>query len=327
MCQLPIPSAERTTSAPSAGVKPAFSCRRHNRTTFVLQEDDKWGEQPLIYAKLYPRHIVVIDSGCGGSLHSPGRDITLRRFLETVPVADNGDQPLNPSGKRQYTLICTHCHYDHIAGIPEFMSAPAIAVWASQLGRSYMTDSAKFVSASLCCYVGMPLPEFTVTNWANDSVHVTASGESGESEDLGLVIYQTPGHMPDEVAIWDAEERYLYVGDTMYQHAPILFPEGGSFLQYGKTLERLQTLIREWNCENGLGQVKLSAGHLTEAVDAATFVEKVAHFYYRVMRSEVMPVQLEEACAWFGGQQAVVFKEGEDDVQFMGLKTSFEQLA
>jgi glyoxylase-like metal-dependent hydrolase (beta-lactamase superfamily II) len=96
----------------------------------------------------------------------------------------------------------------------------------------------------------MSVPEFSVSNWADDGTRVAAGG-AGVLEDLGLVIYQTPGHMPDQVAIWDPEERFLYVGDTVYQHAPILFPEGASFLKYRDTVRRLRTLVHNWNTAAG----------------------------------------------------------------------------
>lgn len=99
---------------PNGPRTPAFTCQRLNRTTFVLEEDDKWGENPLIYAKLFPHTIVLIDTGCGGATQTPGIEGTLKTYLETVPVADNHDEPLNPGGLRTYTLICSHCHYDHI---------------------------------------------------------------------------------------------------------------------------------------------------------------------------------------------------------------------
>lgn len=94
--------------------EPAFVCQKLNGSTFVLEERDKWGEQPLIYAKLLPSTVVLIDTGCGGDAQTPGIRGTLRSFLETVPVPDNGDRPLNPEGAKSYTIICTHCHYDHI---------------------------------------------------------------------------------------------------------------------------------------------------------------------------------------------------------------------
>lgn len=92
-----------------------FSCARLNPTTFLLVEDDQWGEVPFIYAKVFPSVLVLIDTGCGGAARDPSVALTsLREFLETYPVPDNDGRPLNPGGEKEYAIVCTHCHYDHI---------------------------------------------------------------------------------------------------------------------------------------------------------------------------------------------------------------------
>jgi hypothetical protein len=55
------PFAHITDSASSS-----FSCERVNPTTFVIREDDAYGEHPFIYVKIHPKVPVVIlsDTGC-----------------------------------------------------------------------------------------------------------------------------------------------------------------------------------------------------------------------------------------------------------------------
>lgn len=92
-----------------------FSCSKLNETTFLVVEDDKWGEQPFIYVKVYESSLVLIDTGCGGAAKDESVKLTsLRQFLETYAVADNDDQPLNPGARAAYVVLCTHCHFDHI---------------------------------------------------------------------------------------------------------------------------------------------------------------------------------------------------------------------
>jgi len=43
----------------------SFTTRRVNRTTFVVQEDDRFVELPLIYVKLHPHEPVIILSDTG----------------------------------------------------------------------------------------------------------------------------------------------------------------------------------------------------------------------------------------------------------------------
>lgn len=104
------------TSSPSG--KPAFVATRLTATTFTLNEhSDKYDEQPLIYVKILSKDgvILIIDTGCGGATDDPDIDVkSLRVFLETVNVPDNGNKPLNEGAKMRYIVILTHCHYDHI---------------------------------------------------------------------------------------------------------------------------------------------------------------------------------------------------------------------
>lgn len=98
--------------------KPAFKATRLTSTVFQLTEySDIYSEHPFIYLKLLPEVVVLIDSGCGGKSTDPEVNLTsLREFIETVPIEDNDGKPFNEDGpeKREYIVICTHCHYDHI---------------------------------------------------------------------------------------------------------------------------------------------------------------------------------------------------------------------
>lgn len=98
--------------------KAAFKATRLTPSTFVIEEyADIYDEHPLIYAKLCSEinTIVIVDTGCGGATNDQDVNLTsLRAFIETVPVADNGHQPLNEGGKMEYIVVLSHCHYDHI---------------------------------------------------------------------------------------------------------------------------------------------------------------------------------------------------------------------
>jgi L-ascorbate metabolism protein UlaG (beta-lactamase superfamily) len=77
----------------------------------MIIESDKYGESPQIFAKVCSSTVVLLDTGCGGNPNN-GKD-TLMNFLEMCPVADNDGVPINQH-KKPYTVISTHCHYDHI---------------------------------------------------------------------------------------------------------------------------------------------------------------------------------------------------------------------
>lgn len=125
MCPSPRSSEDRTDGIPQQASGKAdstcFSCSRLNTTTFKIVEDDKWSENPIIYVKIYERVVILLDTGCGGACRDPAAALTsLRQFIETYPVPDNNGLALNQDGKKDYLVICSHCHFDHI-GIDTFL--------------------------------------------------------------------------------------------------------------------------------------------------------------------------------------------------------------
>lgn len=135
----------------------------------------------------------------------------------------------------------------------------------------------------------METPQYKVTNWATDGQKMTYDDGSVAS-DLDLFIYHTPGHTPDELAIWDPRERFIFVGDTMYERAPIIFPLEGNLQDYTSTLFKLRDLIKTWNGGAAAGaRVKMACGHVTSAVDAEDFVQDVEGFLSKVRRGLVEP--------------------------------------
>jgi glyoxylase-like metal-dependent hydrolase (beta-lactamase superfamily II) len=105
-----------------------------------IVEDDKYREYPFIYAKVTPHALLLIDTGCGGATDKPDIELTsLRKFLETYPVADNDNTPLNEGGRKDYVVICSHCHYDHIGAIEQFTDHPASSLWASAYDKSFLS--------------------------------------------------------------------------------------------------------------------------------------------------------------------------------------------
>lgn len=105
--------------------KVAFSASKLTEIVFKIVEfDDIFIERPLMYAKVLPDVVVVIDTGCGGRSDDAEVSVTsLREFIETWPVDDNGGRPLNEGGTKGYVVVCTHCHYDHIRELSPLLTS------------------------------------------------------------------------------------------------------------------------------------------------------------------------------------------------------------
>ena len=272
-----------------------FSCRKLNSSTFLLVEADGFGERPFIYAKILPtqKYLVLSDTGCGSSSDSGIN--TLRDFLETFLVPDNDNLPLNPhlgNGKPSlsYLIICTHCHYDHILGIPEFLDANPTIV-ASAAGKTFIESD--LPAHSLCKYLDLPTPAYTVSHWAADLEHLLKGH---------LQILQTPGHTPDELAWYDSGERHLYVGDSFYDRVsedgaytqPIIFPPHGDLVVFMDSLEKLSDFVGQQNRDSGLPTLKIGCGHITSSADAASTLDEVKSFFDDVIAQRVPVIQTVE---------------------------------
>ncbi|KAK5709008.1 hypothetical protein LTS12_028129, partial [Elasticomyces elasticus] len=152
----------------AAKVSSSFTTKRINATTFVIREDDAYEEHPLIYAKLHSKAPVIVlsDTGCDepSEKHKNDRYIHLREYLERCPIPDNDNKPLNPDGKLRYIIICTHCHYDHTLGIPQFLAGGTTEIIASAAGRDFIESDLE--KHGIFKYIGLPTPYYQVTKWA-----------------------------------------------------------------------------------------------------------------------------------------------------------------
>lgn len=142
----------------------SFVSRRLNSSTFVISEDDKYGELPYIYVKLYAKFLIITDTGCNSPRDKTIRITSLRQFIEEYPIPTYNNRSLNPRGEKPYIIIFTHCHYDHILGLSDFLSSKPTIV-ASENGKSFiLTD---LPTNSLCKYMDVSTPTYEVSHWAH----------------------------------------------------------------------------------------------------------------------------------------------------------------
>jgi glyoxylase-like metal-dependent hydrolase (beta-lactamase superfamily II) len=289
----------------------SFVCGRINNSTFLVIEDDKFDERPYIYAKIYPNRILITDTGCNTPRRKDRSLTSLRKYLETFPIPANGDQPLNPGGNKNYVIICSHCHYDHILGIPEFSSADPTII-ASGFDKRFLLND--LPAHSLCKYLQVPTPEYTISHWASHAEYYSSKGTP-----LRIQLLYVPGHTPDSLAWYDLDEHHLYVGDTFYERkcvvpvpipdllkaipdpslpttqGAIIFPEQGNWIQYISSLHTLLSFVTFRNSQlkqqhggdNGAPKVKVGCGHLTHSADAEEMILEVRSLFERIIAGKV----------------------------------------
>jgi glyoxylase-like metal-dependent hydrolase (beta-lactamase superfamily II) len=268
-----------------------FRMFRLNPSTFVIREVDTFNEQPLIYAKIYsnPPLLLLSDTGCGGHGLEPSIKVkSLRKYLETYPVSCNSDKPINPDGKLPYLIICSHCHFDHILGIPDFVTPGSdTTILASNYDPKFITDD--LPTHSICESLGIATPQYDVSYWANHLEEI-----KHDSVTLKVQILHTPGHTPDELAWYDMEERHLYVGDTLYElrsptvETAIIFPVEGDWVAFMASLRLLASFIEDENTKNpSAAPVKIGAAHITYSVDGAEIVKAVQELFVKIIEGKV----------------------------------------
>ncbi|RDW87541.1 hypothetical protein BP5796_03235 [Coleophoma crateriformis] len=300
----------------------SFISRRLNATTFLILEDDAYGEQPHIYVKVYPTHLLINDTGCNTPRKKHLAVTSLRGFLEECPIPSNDNQVLNPGGQKGYIIICSHCHYDHILGIPPFQDTNPYII-ASETGKSWILED--LPSHSLCKAINVPTPQYNIALWAKHLSYPPSNSPNG-LPNLRIQFLNIPGHTPCSLAWYDIDENHLYVGDTFYErrrsipipelpdagpvpglpatNAAILFNElGANWIAYMKSLELLQDATQFWNAQlqrqhdragGRAGEAKrvgVACGHLTADADAAIMIAEVLRLFWKIIDGALAPVQ------------------------------------
>lgn len=294
------PDINTKNSAVLSAPQTCFTCTRLNPSTFLIIEADNYGELPFIYAKIYasPPLVVLSDVGCGTtSCAASTAQTSLRQYLESYPTPSNNGQPLNAQ-KAPYLIICTHCHYDHIGGIEQFTDEASTSIVASLDGKDFVEND--LPTHSLCRFLDIPTPKYTISHWAEDGGRLQHPAHSDEP--LGLQILSTPGHTPDELAWYDEQERWLFVGDTFYERfnhdlraeIPIIFPTEGNWVEVLASLEKLLDFVRGKNEESGKDKVKIGCGHITSDVEAEEILLAVKEFFWDVIRGKVPVTETKE---------------------------------
>ncbi|KAH9928619.1 Metallo-hydrolase/oxidoreductase [Fomitopsis serialis] len=229
---------------------------RLTHSTFLIVEiDDVYSEHPYIYVKLIT---------------------SLRAFLESVPVEENGGRPLNERARMRYVVALSHCHYDHILGVEQFASDSPVL--QSSYAPAFVSRSA-LPAHSLCTDLGIRTPQFASVLVPHNTMLTSASGVP-----LGMTLLHTPGHTPDEIALWDAHELMLYVGDTVYEWEAIIFPAQGDIKAWLTTIDELVAVVMSSRVPEA---VRINCGHRTVTRPALEVLGKAKQFVMDVLVGDV----------------------------------------
>ncbi len=197
-------------------------------------------------------------------------------------------------------LINTHYHFDHIGGNAEFperlaggktgallhypASRQLLARYIDSFGDSIAAARTK--AASDADHFALS-PEtdprdfparFTLEGWRPGQVPATALLQEGDAIDLGdrrLQVIDTPGHSPDGISLFDAENGLLFAGDTLTEGPLYAHYDESSNEDFAASIAKLQKLKPQLRL--------ILAAHVARAIAETSLVDDTAAAFAQVL--------------------------------------------
>lgn len=155
-----------------------------------------------------------------------------------VIIVDPGDEGpalikmLDQRKAKPAAVLLTHGHYDHILAVNDLKKRyPGIPVVISELEKPMVMDQ------RLNSGIGNYDYTFTPTRYVKDLEILTYAG-------ISLQVLSTPGHTEGSCCYYDAEDKILFSGDTIFResYGRCDLPTG-SMEDMWKSLERILTSL------------------------------------------------------------------------------------
>jgi glyoxylase-like metal-dependent hydrolase (beta-lactamase superfamily II) len=127
-----------------------------------------------------------------------------------VDAGIDGTRLLGRIGNDLDLIVLTHCHYDHVAAVPELVAATGAKVAMHEDDLACLKSDRISAAAAF----GKRSPVFKVDIVLHD-------GDIVDLGDVKLKVISTPGHTPGSICLYDEATRVMFTGDTVF--------EGGSF--------------------------------------------------------------------------------------------------
>lgn len=200
----------------------------------------------------------------------------------------------------------------------QFLRGGTTEMVASAAGRDFIESDLE--SHGLFKSIHRPTPYYHVTKWAQAFERLRwpfehkASTVASRTTDLGITMFQTVGHTPDELAWYDHEEMHLYVGDSFYREGadgmPIEFPLEGNMIEWIFSMQKLAVFVRTENARAEAAseaaeaddadwvevprRVLVSCAHQTTSADGEEILAELEQFSFRVLNKQVPVVSSQE---------------------------------
>jgi metallo-beta-lactamase class B len=175
--------------------------------------------------------LVLIDTGAGWSVDNIIGNI----------------KKLGLDPKNLTKIILTHCHIDHIGGVPEIKKRFGSKLYIHKLDAPPLETGDQVLTAA--SWYQTTFPPTPVDVKFNLPEEVLTIGEQK------IVCLHTPGHTPGSICIYlDKEGKRILFGQDL--HGPLLEEFGSNLEDYGRSTKKLLDLDSDILCEGHFGIYK-----------------------------------------------------------------------
>ena len=162
-------------------------------------------------------------------------------------------------------IIVTHCHYDHIAGIPRIKDETGAKLLVHELDASAMEEGDS---------------DIILSNFFSNElikVEVDSKLQDGQKISLGnieLKVIHTPGHTRGSICLYEEKSKSLFSGDTVFSMGVgrTDFP-GGNWDELKRSIEKLIQLHRNKGID------KIYPGH--GPMEEGNQIEEIYKIYFQ----------------------------------------------
>ncbi len=175
--------------------------------------------------------LILIDTGAGWS----------------VDKIINNVQGLGFDCKNLSKILLTHCHIDHIGGVPEIKKRYGSKIYIHKLDAPPLENGDSILTAA--SWYQTTFPPTPADMKLNSPEQTLIIGEQK------IVCLHTPGHTPGSICIYmDKDGKRILFGQDL--HGPLLEEFGSNIEDYGRSTKKLLDLDADILCEGHFGIYK-----------------------------------------------------------------------
>jgi len=175
--------------------------------------------------------LILIDTGAGWSVE---------KIIKNI-------EKMGLDCKNLGKVILTHCHIDHIGGVPELRKRFGSKIYIHKLDAAPLETGDPVLTAASWYQTSFPpTPVDVKLNTPEETLII------GEQKILCL---HTPGHTPGSICIYlDKDGKRILFGQDL--HGPLLEEFGSNLKDYGLSTKKLLDLEADILCEGHFGIYK-----------------------------------------------------------------------